>query len=320
MPLCKPHRGKRMEKIRPSVMPVIFIVLALFLFVACFTPHAQTSHSPGVYHLVKRNETFWSIARAYGIPLQELAEINKIEDVSSIEEGSVIFIPDAVRVIEDVMVGAATGEDGSKPDEEKNTAANTTKINDDKKAKPLLGKQAIAVKQDVRSVKQQASQDVANNKPDLKVTSLEKKVSPRKTEKKSPAKESQKIIKAEKNSFFWPVRGRVKTSFGVQPNKTYHNWIKIVSSAGMKVKAAAAGTVIFSSNLKNYGETIIIRHKNNYATVYTHLKKRYVKIDRSVKKGEIIAVLGEKDDAGEAYMNFEVRFKGKAQNPLLFLP
>ncbi|MFA5323043.1 MAG: M23 family metallopeptidase, partial [Smithella sp.] len=89
---------------------------------------------------------------------------------------------------------------------------------------------------------------------------------------------------------------------------------------GAKVKAAESGTVIFSSTLKNYGEAIIIRHKNNFATVYTHLKKRYVKIDKSVRKGETIAVVGEKDDAGETYINFEIRLKGKAHNPLLFLP
>ena len=116
------------------------------------------------------------------------------------------------------------------------------------------------------------------------------------------------------------MRGSVKTRFGIQPNKTYHNWIKIVSAAGTKVKAAASGTVIFSSQLKNYGETIIIRHKDNFATVYTHLKKRYVKTDQNVKKGETIAMVGETDDAGDAYINFEIRLQGKARNPLFFLP
>jgi len=30
--------------------------------------------------------------------------------------------------------------------------------------------------------------------------------------------------------------------------------------------------------------------------------------------------MAEKDDAGEAYINFEIRYKGKAHNPLSFLP
>jgi lipoprotein NlpD len=140
-----------------------------------------------------------------------------------------------------------------------------------------------------------------------------------KIKKKSPAEEKDEV-RFEKRRFIWPVRGSVKTRFGIQPNKTYYNWIKIASVAGMKVKAAASGIVIFSAKLKDYGETIIIRHEDNYATVYTHLKKRYVKTDQNIKKGEEIALLGEVDEAGSVYMNFEVRLKGKARNPLFFLP
>jgi lipoprotein NlpD len=136
---------------------------------------------------------------------------------------------------------------------------------------------------------------------------------------KLPVEEKEKIQR-EEGRFIWPVRGSVKTRFGIQPNKTYHNWIKIVSVAGTPVKAAASGMVIFSSALKDYGETIIIRHEKEFATVYTHLNKRYVKIDQNVKKGETIASVGQKDKAGNAYINFEVRLRGKARNPLFFLP
>ena len=134
-------------------------------------------------------------------------------------------------------------------------------------------------------------------------------------------KSLEKKIFIDKNRFIWPVRGSVKDNFGIQPNKTYHNWIKIVSTAGAKVKAAASGTIIFSSHLKNYGETIIVRHKDKFTTVYTHLKKRYVRIDQDVKKsGRQLLLSGETDDVGLAYINFEVRLQGKARNPLFFLP
>ncbi len=159
---------------------------------------------------------------------------------------------------------------------------------------------------------------VANK--DIAATVADKKIAEEKIVTPSPAAESEEKITSGKNKFIWPVRGKVKAHFGQQPNKTFNNWIKIVSAAGGKVKAAESGTVIFSSLLKNYGETIIIRHKNNFATVYTHLKKRNVKIDKSVKKGETIAVLGEKDEDGAVYMNFEIRRQGKARDPLLFLP
>jgi lipoprotein NlpD len=156
-----------------------------------------------------------------------------------------------------------------------------------------------------------------------KVKSPAKKTKINKTGRKTkekPVVEEKEEIQFERKRFIWPVRGSVKTRFGIQPNKTYHNWVKIASVAGTQVKAAASGIVIFSSQLKDYGETIIIRHEENYATVYTHLKKRYVKNDQTVKKGESIALVGEKDEAGDAYMNFEVRLRGKARNPLFFLP
>ena len=128
-----------------------------------------------------------------------------------------------------------------------------------------------------------------------------------------------RIETANKN-FIWPVQGTVKTNFGRQPNKTYHNWIKIVAPEGTKVKAAAVGIIIFSSQLKDYGHTVIIRHEKDFTTVYTHLKEKFVKTDQSVKQGDIIAIVGEKDESGAAYINFEIRIKGKASNPLLFLP
>ena len=48
------------------------------------------------------------IARAYHVRLQDLAEINNITDLNSIKEGSVIFIPDANQVIDDVMIDVKT--------------------------------------------------------------------------------------------------------------------------------------------------------------------------------------------------------------------
>ncbi len=143
---------------------------------------------------------------------------------------------------------------------------------------------------------------------------------PGKEEKDLRPQSSRTQARLDQKTFMWPVKGVVATGFGKQPNKTFHNWIKIVIQDKEKVKAAASGRVIFSSFLKNYGETIIIRHKNNYATVYTHLQKRMVGIDQNVKKGEVIATAGKKDENGDTFVNFEIRLKGKAVDPLAYLP
>ncbi|MBN1365297.1 MAG: M23 family metallopeptidase [Syntrophaceae bacterium] len=279
-------------------------ILALFLIFLLFDPPLSKAQEKGVYHLVKKNETFWSIARAYGISVQKLSKINNIADINSIKENSVLFIPSATRVIDNIADEKSCDTDIKAKKSSSGSIRDIEKNEDIKKRSPLT-----KIEQSKKEDTEKSPLETIQNKklPEKKILS-QKALVPRKK------------IKAGRNIFIWPVQGEVKSHFGVQPNKTFHNWIKIISFAGKKIKAAESGTVIFSSNLKNYGETIIIRHKDNFATVYTHMKRRLVKIDKNVRKGESIAVLGEKDDAGKVYFNFEIRIKGKAHDPLLFLP
>jgi len=315
MPLCQPYRRKRMEKVNHFPGPSRFLFLFLFLIFSCSQPSLRQEHTSGVYHLVKKQETLYSIARAYNIPMQKLAEVNDIKDVHFLPEGTVLYIPDARAVIETIPQGGASAERKTEMNETKNQR------ND-----PVLSQEDTAKSQ----VSEKSSEETGEMQQPSSMLPIEKephqvKNSPNnkeglKKDNVSSLSSAREDVKIDRKIFSWPVRGVIKTKFGKQPNKTFYNWVKIVTRDGTKVKAAASGTVIFSSNLKNYGETIILRHKNNYATVYTHLKKRAVKIDQNVKKGEVIALAGKKDEDGDVFINFEIRRKGKAIDPLLFLP
>jgi lipoprotein NlpD len=314
-----------MKKILAFCFCLLF-VLAAILSCSAHSSYGQKAPAKGVYHKIKKGETFYSIARAYQVKLQDLAEINNISNPDLLEEGSVLFIPAANQVIDDVMTAAKVQAKAANSDIGTNikTSADYNGATGEKKTLPA-GKETDRNTQPVTVTTDKPK--AANIKPEEAVapkgvTGAGKSAGAKahsEIKKKSPAAEKEEV-RFEKNRFIWPVRGSVKTRFGIQPNKTYYNWIKISSVAGMRVKAAASGIVIFSAKLIDYGETIIIRHKDNYATVYTHLKKRYVKTDQNIKKGEAIASLGELDEAGNVYMNFEVRLKGKARNPLFFLP
>jgi len=295
--------------------PVCFflIIFALFLLASCAGPEIQKNPAKGVYHIVKKGETAYGIARAYSITLQDLAESNNISDVSSLKEGSIIFIPDADQVIDDIMAQTRRVD----ADARRDTGLKSGKSHDRKKSSPpddvtkgpekaRHEKPVLAEPSGVGSTMPPPREPAGKSGP--------------KIGGKSPVPENKDEVKREKGRFIWPVRGTVKTRFGIQPNKTYHNWIKITCPPGTQVKAAAGGTVIFSAGLKDFGETIIIRHEDDFATVYTHLKKRLVKADQNIKKDEAIALVGQKDDAGDVYINFEIRFKGKARNPLYYLP
>ncbi len=288
---------------------LLLVSFAALSLISCAGSPAKKGTAKGVYHIVKKGETAYSIARAYSVSLQDLAEINNITDVSNIKEGSVIFIPDANQVIDDVMVSAKKADE-TKPHDA--SVTNPVDTGPSASGKPVDKALAGTAGPNPEPGDPGAR---ASKRPAAPPAGAEDKT---RTGQKPLFSENE--VRAEKGNFAWPVKGTVKTRFGIQPNKTYHNWIKIVCPAGAKVKAAAGGTVIFSAGLKDFGETIIIRHANDFATVYTHLKKRYARGDQSVKKGETVALAGEIDEAGESYLNFEIRLKGKARNPLFYLP
>jgi len=287
----KRHRWLRVffAGARGFKMPLILMCLALA--VACSAPEIRPGRATGVYHIVKKGETAYSIAKAYSISLDDLAEINHLEEVSLIREGQVLFIPDADQVIEDVMVVAKVAPPPVSADP---SAASETKPPQDRPPDP-------------------------DRKAPTPAPSPAVKPAPAPAPQPAP-KASRAEVAAAKGKLAWPVRGTVTTRFGLQPNKTYHNWIRIVCPPSAPIQAAAAGTVIFSAELKDYGETVIIRHANDLATVYTHLKNRRVQTDQSVTQGQVIGSAGVKDTSGKVFMHFEVRLKGKARNPLFYLP
>ena len=316
-----------MEKIKPVLTSGFFILLVLLFILSCFNPYIQKNQTRGVYHRVKKNETVRMIARAYHVRLQDLVVTNNITDLDSVKEGSIIFIPNVNQVIDDTATNAKTSRTAENVKARKDISSSDkslAKKNAGKKRKTAMEAPSVADEKkslaNVKSLKTQSPKiSLHESLPpieDIMTQTLSDEKSKSSSETKKPADK----IKINKKMFIWPVHGSVAGNFGIQPNKTYNNWIKIVCPARTKVKAAASGTVIFSSQLKNYGETVIIRHKDNLATVYTHLKKRYVKTDQNVKKGEMIATVGETDDNGNTYINFEIRLEGKARNPILFLP
>lgn len=317
-----------MERIKHKSRSAFFILLALLIIASCSGVQMQKGETTGVYHRVKKGETAYSIARAYNIKLQDLAYINDIPDPALLKEGTVLFIPEAKHVIEDVMTyvkdmnakAKSSGADKSTMTAETITGENgktsSEALNEKEADKKPETKTALSEKFEPQKIEPREEPKKIESLT-TKTTPLEK-IEPKPAEK-STSEEKEEIQSGEK-IFIWPVKGTVKTRFGRQPNKTYHNWIKIVTPAGTEVKAASSGTVIFSSNIKDYGQTVIIRHEDQFTTVYTHLKERFVKADQTVKQGQAIALVGEKDESGAAYINFEIRIKGKASNPLLFLP
>lgn len=67
---------------------------------AATKPALVRTPGPGVGHPVEAGQTLWRIARVYGVPLDELARANGIDDPASLEVGRTLLIPGATKRLE----------------------------------------------------------------------------------------------------------------------------------------------------------------------------------------------------------------------------
>ena len=114
----------------------------------------------------------------------------------------------------------------------------------------------------------------------------------------------------------WPVKGRLTQRFGSSRNSK-QSWKGVILSApaGSHVYAVARGKVEFSGRLKGYGYLVIIRHDNNYRSLYAYNRSVYKKEGEIVKAGDIIAAVGSSGSQSNSGLYFEIRKGTSPQNP-----
>ena len=101
------------------------------------------------------------------------------------------------------------------------------------------------------------------------------------------------------------------------PNK--HLGIDIAGKKGTPVRAAADGVVLFANWTDDLGNLIIINHLNNFLTYYGHNQVLLKRERGSVKKGEIIALLGSSGKSTAPHLHFEIWKDGMPVDPQEYL-
>lgn len=117
----------------------------------------------------------------------------------------------------------------------------------------------------------------------------------------------------------WPVRGRVVSGYGKGGGKS-NDGIDIAVPEGTAVKAAENGVVIYAGDgLKEFGNTVLVRHENGLVTVYGNASSLNVKRGEKVRRGQDIAVSGMSGNADSPKLHFEVRKNSAPVDPSTFL-
>lgn len=122
-------------------------------------------------------------------------------------------------------------------------------------------------------------------------------------------KQEEEASSGDKADFRWPARGRVISGYS---GKGGNEGINIAVPEGTPVKAAEGGTVAYAgSELKGYGNLVLIRHPNGYVSAYAHNGELKVKRGDTVKRGQVVANSGQTGNVSSPQLHFELR-KGSA--------
>lgn len=137
-------------------------------------------------------------------------------------------------------------------------------------------------------------------------------------QKKKPSPAADKKKPPARIRWAWPASGPLLRHFDADGSG--RKGIDIGGKPGSPVRAAADGKVVYAgSGLGGYGRLIIIKHNKDFLSAYAHNRKLIAKEGQWVKKGELIARMGN-SASDRTRLHFEIRKRGRPVDPLRYLP
>jgi len=98
-----------------------------------------------------------------------------------------------------------------------------------------------------------------------------------------------------------------------------HTGVDFAGKNGAEIVAVADGVVSWSGDRYGYGIMVELNHGSGYATRYAHNSENLVSVGDEVKKGQVVALMGETGRATGPNLHFEVLQNGSRVNPVKFI-
>ena len=97
----------------------------------------------------------------------------------------------------------------------------------------------------------------------------------------------------------------------------FHAGMDFSAPIGTEIFATGDGTVSFVGWKQGYGNCVTIDHGYDYMTLYGHISKfkKGLRKGQKVTRGDVIAYVGNTGKSTGPHLHYEVRLKGKPQNP-----
>lgn len=135
--------------------------------------------------------------------------------------------------------------------------------------------------------------------------------------------EDQKSLLASTPSI-WPVKGWLTSTFGYRSSpftgrRELHKGLDIATRSGTPVIAPADGLVVFAGREGGFGNMIIIDHGYGITTRYGHCSSLEAKLGQKIKRGDVVARVGNTGRSTGPHVHYEVAVNGVSVNPSRYI-
>ena len=117
-----------------------------------------------------------------------------------------------------------------------------------------------------------------------------------------------------------PTRGWITSAFGYRSSpftghREIHRGIDIAGRMGTPVIAPADGVVRYAKDRRALGKAISVSHGYGIETIYGHLSEFRVKPGQKIRRGQVIASMGNTGRSTGPHLHYQVEVNGKPVNP-----
>lgn len=121
-----------------------------------------------------------------------------------------------------------------------------------------------------------------------------------------------------------PAKGWISSQFGYRTSpftgrREFHSGIDIANNHGTSIIATADGVVSFVGKKHLLGNLVVIDHGHGLVTRFAHLDGALVKRGEKVKRGAVIAKMGNTGRSTGPHLHYEVRLNGLPVNPVQYI-
>jgi murein DD-endopeptidase MepM/ murein hydrolase activator NlpD len=266
---------------------------------------------------VQPGETLSGIAHAYHVPMQVIAEANRLLPPYRLEVGRALVIPQAGQPVGPPPSASLAALQPPKS-EEVAVSKRPEAISLERTALPPAGNPSVAgVMAPAPAV---SARSLGPDLPHLDAKPTGAPPAPAATPEPLVATHEPPTTVVERGTFLWPVRGRVLAGYGPGPDGTHNDGINIAAPRGTAVEAADGGVVAYTGNeLRGYGNLILVKHPNGWISAYGHCDLILVKRGAKVARGQMIGRVGSTGSVAEPQLHFELRRGNHAVDPREFL-